>query len=169
MSFLCKTLFSFFFFVNNVICGTETRYYTVANPSVNGAGLGTLVDESVYNAADENARGTFTGGYITGGVKVKGAGASFTMNGGAIIANYTDCYGGGISVGDNGSNRLCTLAINGGTIARNRSGRNGGAENYCRQSLEAAANISREKTMGYIDGLPCEQEKKEYMKSLITA
>ena len=149
-------------------CGTETRYYVVADPTANGAGLGTVVDESTYQVADENAKGTFTGGYITGGVisggldnqhligggvnveggaftmyggtiignrtcinsggvKVKGAGASFTMNGGAIIANYNDCYGGGISVGDNGSNRLCTLVINGGTIARNWSGRNGGA------------------------------------------
>ena len=148
-------------------CGTDTRYYTVANPSVNGAGLGTIVDEAAYNAADENARGTFKGGFITGGVisgaadgnhliggvnvdcgsftmnggtiignkvcinaggvKVRGAGASFTMNGGAILANYNDCYGGGISVGDNAADHLCTLTINEGLIARNWSGRNGGA------------------------------------------
>ena len=149
-------------------CGTETRYYTVANPAVNGARLGTVVDKSAYDAAGENARGTFTGGYITGGnitgaadgnhligggvnvdcgkftmyagtiignkvcinaggVKVKGAGASFTMNGGAILANYNDCYGGAISVGDNNAGRLCTVTINGGTIAHNWSGRNGGA------------------------------------------
>ena len=151
--------------------GTQTRYYTVADPTANGAGLGTVVDKSAYDAAAANAKGTFKGGYITGGVisgpadgnrligggvnvdggaftmyggtiignrtcinsggvKVKGAGASFTMNGGAIIANYNDCYGGAISVGDNGSNRLCTLVINGGTIARNWSGRNGGALHF---------------------------------------
>ena len=152
-------------------CSSELRYYTVANPTANGAGLGTVVDKSAYDAASENARGTFTGGYITGGVisgnadaqhligggvnvaggsftmyggtiignkvcinggavKVKGAGASFVMNGGALLANYNDCYGGAISVGDNSSSRLCTLTINGGTIARNWSGRNGGAIHF---------------------------------------
>ena len=147
--------------------GKQTRYYTVANPSANGAGLGTVVSESEYNAADENARGTFTGGYITGGVisgaadgnhligggvnvdcgtftmyggtiignkvcinaggvKVRGKGASFTMNGGGIIANYNDCYGGAISIGDNNAGNTGSVTINGGTIARNWSGRNGG-------------------------------------------
>ncbi|MBQ7718034.1 MAG: DUF4402 domain-containing protein [Clostridia bacterium] len=176
-------------------CGTETRYYTVENPSANGAGLGKIVDESTYNSADENARGTFTGGYITGGnitgatdanhligggvnvhygaftmnggtiignmvcinaggVKVKGAGASFTMNGGAIIANYNGCYGGAISVGDNGSNRLCTVTVNGGTIARNWSGRNGGAfhtDGYGHTFLINGGSIVNNYTNGYYD------------------
>ena len=149
-------------------CGTNTRYYKVASPTVNGAGLGSIVSKSTYDSLSENERGTFKGGYITGGeitgnadnqhligggvnvdggaftmnggtifgnkvcinagaVKVKGAGASFTMNGGQLIANYNDCYGGAISVGDNNASRLCTVNINGGTIARNWSGRNAGA------------------------------------------
>ena len=176
-------------------CGTETRYYTVANPSVNGAGLGTITDESTYNSADENARGTFKGGYITGGVisgaadgnhligggvnvdcgsftmnggtiignktcinaggvKVKGAGASFTMNGGAILANYNDCYGGGISVGDNSGSRLCTVAVNGGTIARNWSGRNAGAihlDGYKHTLSITGGSIVNNYTNGYYD------------------
>ena len=178
-------------------CGTETRYYTIENPSPNGAGLGTIVDESTYNAADENARGTFVGGYITGGVitgeqdgnhligggvnvvngsftmyggtiignwvcingggvKVKGAGASFTMNGGAILANYNQCYGGGISVGDNNSSRLCTLVINGGTIARNWSGRNGGAihfDSYAHTFVLTGGTIVNNYTNGNFESL----------------
>jgi hypothetical protein len=176
-------------------CGTETRYYTVANPAANGAGLGTVVDKSVYDSASENARGTFTGGYITGGVitgaldnahligggvnidggtfnmyggtiignnvcingggvKVKGAGASFTMNNGAILANYNGCYGGAISVGDNNGSRLCTVTINGGTIARNWSGRNGGAihtDNYGHTYVIAGGSIVNNYTNGYYE------------------
>jgi len=149
-------------------CATATRYYRVTDPSANGAGLGTIISKAAYDNLSDKERGTFTGGYITGGnitgnadnqhligggvnvdggsftmnggtifgnkvcinagaVKVKGAGASFIMNGGALLANYNDCYGGAISVGDNNASRLCTVNINGGTIARNWSGRNAGA------------------------------------------
>ena len=149
-------------------CGTTERYYRITDPSANGAGLGTIISKAAYDNLSDKERGTFTGGYITGGkitgnadnqhligggvnvnggaftmnggtifgnkvcinagaVKVKGAGASFTMNGGALLANYNDCYGGAISVGDNNASRLCTVNINGGTIARNWSGRNAGA------------------------------------------
>ena len=42
-----------------------------------------------------------------------------------------------------------------------------GVVEYCKKSLNVSLNISKEKTMEYIDKLPCETEKKVYMKSLI--
>ena len=109
-------------------CGKKTRYYTVASPSENGAGLGTIVDESTYNAADENARGTFKGGYITGG-QITGAQdnqhligggvnvdkGSFTMNGGTIIGNKTCINSGGVKVKGAGA----SFVMNDGAILAN--------------------------------------------------
>lgn len=44
---------------------------------------------------------------------------------------------------------------------------NGGLAEYCKKSLGISLKISKEKTMEYIEKLPCESEKKAYMKSLI--
>ena len=43
---------------------------------------------------------------------------------------------------------------------------NGGIEEYCKKSLRMALNISREKTLEYIDKLPCDFERKAEMKAL---
>ena len=117
-------------------CGTETRYYTVADPAANGAGLGTVVDKSVYDAAGENERGTFTGGYITGGSITGGAdanhligggvnvdGGSFTMNGGTIIGNRVCINGGAVKVKGAGA----SFTMNGGAILANYNDCYGGA------------------------------------------
>ena len=111
-------------------CDDETtHYYTVDDPSPNGAGLGRVVDESTYQAAGENARGTFKGGYITGGSitgenngtsHLVGGGVnvdsgSFTLNGGTIIGNSVTWNGGGVKV--RGKNASFTM--NGGAILAN--------------------------------------------------
>lgn len=44
----------------------------------------------------------------------------------------------------------------------------GGSEEYCKESLSKALNISKEKTMEYIDQLYCEPEYKARMKELIS-
>ncbi|MBQ6921741.1 MAG: hypothetical protein IJQ66_01495 [Clostridia bacterium] len=43
----------------------------------------------------------------------------------------------------------------------------GGIEEFCKKSLLLALKISKEKTIEYIDKLPCEAEEKAKMKSLI--
>ena len=116
-------------------CGTKTRYYTVANATANGAGLGTVVDESTYNAAAENARGTFKGGYITGGnitgelnnQHLIGGGVNvdsghFTMYGGNIIGNHTNINSGGVKVKGAGA----SFTMNGGAILANMTDCYGG-------------------------------------------
>ena len=110
-------------------CDETIHYYTVDDPSPNGSGLGKVVDESNYNAANENARGTFKGGYITGGSvtgentgtsHLVGGGVnvdsgSFTLNGGTIIGNSVTWNGGGVKV--RGKNASFTM--NGGAILAN--------------------------------------------------
>ena len=44
----------------------------------------------------------------------------------------------------------------------------GGSEKYCRKSLSLAINISKEKTLEYIDLLYCEPEYKARMKELVS-
>ena len=148
-------------------CGTTERYYRITDPSANGAGLGTIISKADYDNLSDKERGTFTGGYITGGkakdgggvqvnggsfiqyggtiignaatgndsrgggVRVMGQNGSFTMEGGAILANKCDYYGGGIGLGRNSNggyaNEKSTMTINGGTLQYNWSGKNGGA------------------------------------------
>ena len=43
----------------------------------------------------------------------------------------------------------------------------GGSEEYCKKSLSSAINISKEKTLEYIDLLYCEPEYKAMLKSLV--
>ncbi|MBQ7642430.1 MAG: glycosyltransferase [Clostridia bacterium] len=45
---------------------------------------------------------------------------------------------------------------------------NGGLKEYCKKSLEISLKISKEKTLGYIDKLPCDSAKKAEMKALIS-
>ena len=117
-------------------CGEETSYYVVQNPSVNGAGLGVVVEKSVYDEADENARGTFVGGYITGGVISGSAdnahligggvnvnGGAFTMNGGTIIGNKVCINGGAVKVKGAGA----SFTMNGGALLANYNDCYGGA------------------------------------------
>ncbi|MBO4572679.1 MAG: InlB B-repeat-containing protein [Clostridia bacterium] len=117
-------------------CGEETRYYVVENPSVNGAGLGVVVEKDVYDAADENARGTFVGGYITGGAITGAAdnahligggvnvnGGAFTMNGGTIIGNKVCINGGAIKLKGAGA----SFTMNGGALIANYNDCYGGA------------------------------------------
>ncbi|MBE5763170.1 MAG: hypothetical protein E7338_02985 [Clostridiales bacterium] len=104
---------------------STTYYYIVESPKENGAGLATICDEDTYNATPENARGTFTGGYITGGNADKGAGinangATVSINGGTIIGNSADAHGGAGIALNNG-----TLAITGGVIKCNETLGNG--------------------------------------------
>ncbi len=98
---------------------STTYYYIVESPKENGAGLATICDEDTYNVTPENARGTFTGGYITGGNADKGAGinvngATVSIKGGTIIGNSAAAHGGGGIALTGG-----TLAITGGVIKCN--------------------------------------------------
>ena len=43
---------------------------------------------------------------------------------------------------------------------------NGGIKEFCKKSLRVALDISREKTLEYIDKLPCDFERKAEMKAL---
>ena len=43
----------------------------------------------------------------------------------------------------------------------------GNSEKYCKESLEKAFSISKEKTFEYIEKLPCGPEQKEKMKSML--
>ena len=116
--------------------GKETRYYVVDEPSINGAGLGRVVDKSEYDAAAENARGTFVGGYITGGCitgaqdnnhliggGVNVAGGAFTMYGGTIIGNWVCINGAAVKVKGTGA----SFVMNGGALLANYNQCYGGA------------------------------------------
>ena len=76
-------------------------------------------------ATDDDAKGSFVGGYITGGIKSQGGGvyaedgAEFTMNGGTIIGNIAG-QGGGVYVNSG------TFTMNGGKITENIAQGSGG-------------------------------------------
>ena len=121
--------------LNDSNAENQTHYYTVASPKENGAGLATVCDEATYNSASEIARGTFTGGYITGGSAVAGAGVcvnngTLYMNGGTIIGNTATgsnvTYGGGVALRT--SNDAFTMA--GGAIIGNTALCGGGVSVY---------------------------------------
>lgn len=89
---------------------TTTHYYTIASPAANGAGLAKVVDEATYNAAS-GTKGTFLGGYITGGRSTGSnaygagiyvhAGGRVNMYGGTIIGNEltgNTTGGGGVEI-----------------------------------------------------------------------
>lgn len=110
--------------------GITTHYFTISNLENNGAGLGTICDEATYNAASENARGTFKGGYLTGstvsspntinpypggGMYIKPGGIA-TMNGGTMIG--MNCSDGAGCIGNEGD-----FTLNDGSLIYNRDGR----------------------------------------------
>ena len=109
--------------------GSTTHYYTLANVESNGAAFATICDEATYEAAAADARGTFTGGYLTGANPLVNTGNPYpgggiyilqngvvTMNGGTIIGNIaSNCAGG---VGSYGK-----FIMNDGNIIYNRSRR----------------------------------------------
>ena len=127
--------------------GNTTHYFTYERYKGYDAGLATICDKATYDAASEDSRGTFSGGYITGlhitadSPVARGAfrvesGATLTMNGGTIIGNYCDNSASGVCSDGvfvmNGGNmiynvnrqgainpRYGTLVINGGNISHN--------------------------------------------------
>lgn len=127
--------------------GDTTHYFTYERYKGYDAGLATICDKTTYDAASEDSRGTFSGGYITGlhitadSPVARGAfrvesGATLTMNGGTIIGNYCDNSASGVCSDGvfvmNGGNmiyntnrqgainpRYGTLVINGGNISHN--------------------------------------------------
>ena len=111
-------------------CGDTTRYYylEVNNKYYYGRGyvVASETDDNYANAGD-GQKGTFKGGFITGGqahsgggVFVDGPGRSFTMNGGTIIGNRAS-NGGGVEVDDDSD-----FTMNGGIITGNQADYNGG-------------------------------------------
>ena len=44
----------------------------------------------------------------------------------------------------------------------------GGKEEYCKKSLNIATDISKEKTLYYIDKLPCQSDRKAFMREMVT-
>ncbi len=92
----------------------ERHYYTVANPDTNGAGLATVCNKDAYDQY-EGTKGTFEGGYITGGT---GTGKQMPS---------TEYWGGGIylegSVSASSENKL---TMTGGTIIGNQAKEGGG-------------------------------------------
>lgn len=101
---------------------TTTHYYTIQN------NLATVVDEATYNASSDT-KGTFTGGYITGGNHSNTSSITLTnesrldMYGGTIIGTTTslDQNGGGVNI-----QSQCTFRMYGGNIIGNRSKNGGG-------------------------------------------
>lgn len=127
--------------------GNTTHYFTHERYKGYDAGLATVCDKATYDAASEDSRGTFEGGYLTGLSIVKGEvsqsgffkieeNSSVTMNGGTIIGIYADyssscvCSNGTFIMNDgnmiyNVNARGCInarsgiLTINGGNISHN--------------------------------------------------
>lgn len=101
---------------------TTTHYYTIQN------NLATVVDEATYNASSDT-KGTFTGGYITGGNHSNTSSITLTnesrldMYGGTIIGTTTSLAqnGGGVNI-----QSQCTFRMYGGNIIGNRSKNGGG-------------------------------------------
>ena len=111
-------------------CGDTTRYYylEVNNKYYYGRGyvVASETDDNYANAGD-GQKGTFKGGFITGGqahsgggVFVDGSGRSFTMNSGTIIGNFV-AFGGGVYVTNGGA-----FTMNGGNIIGNKATSSGG-------------------------------------------
>ncbi|MBR6329488.1 MAG: InlB B-repeat-containing protein [Lachnospiraceae bacterium] len=110
------------------------HYYIVESPAENGAGLAKVCDEADYNSF-EGTKGTFTGGYITGGKgskKTKNGningggicafdGSELHLSGGTIIGNEAEDFGGGVFAKEN-----VTFVMDGGSIIGNHSKRKGG-------------------------------------------
>ena len=122
-------------------CGTTVRYYYIgASSTYNSSCLGAIVEsESDSKYVNAERRGSFVGGYITGGYgssysgsTVFGGGVlvdggSFTMNGGCIFGNRLSVRdggngGGGVAVRKTSS----SFVMNGGYIIGNHAGRFGG-------------------------------------------
>lgn len=102
---------------------TTTHYYTIQN------NLATVVDEATYNASSDT-KGTFTGGYITGGNHSNTSSITLTnesrldMYGGTIIGTTTlssGQSGGGVNI-----QTRSTFRMYGGNIIGNRSVHGGG-------------------------------------------
>ncbi|MBR2187411.1 MAG: hypothetical protein IJ857_08745, partial [Lachnospiraceae bacterium] len=113
----------------------NTQYYIVNDPDTNGAGLATVCDEAAYNSFN-GTKGTFTGGYITGGKgnkyglaggsnEYRGGGidvyGTLNMIGGTVIGNEAKEHVGGIYAYINSY-----IEIKDSTISGNRAGNTGG-------------------------------------------
>ena len=110
-------------------CGDTTRYYYLDSVG-KGHVVASETDDNYANAGD-GQKGTFKGGFITGGrpatsgggVRIVGSGCSFTMNGGTIIGNEA-AFGGGVNVSGLGN----SFTMNGGAIIGNAAADGGGVE-----------------------------------------
>ena len=108
-------------------CGDTTRYYYLDADGLGHVAASETDDQ--YANAGEGQKGTFEGGFITGGkpdasgggVYIYGSGRSFTMNGGSIIGNRAS-WGGGVAVDDG------DFTMNGGIITGNRASYGGGVD-----------------------------------------
>ena len=107
-----------------------THYYIIPSAATNGAGLAKVVDEETYNAAS-GTKGTFLGGYITGGMNTdeQAYGAGIHVNGsgrlniygGTIIGNEltgNTTGGGGVQIEGNSDPEFY---MHGGNIIGNRA------------------------------------------------
>ena len=124
-------------------CGTAEHYYYIGAASTyNSSCLGALVSStSDSNYVNAQRRGSFKGGYITGGYGTNYSnpgstvfgggvfvdGGSFVMNGGCIFGNRLSVRdggngGGGVAVRKSSS----SFVMNGGYIIGNHAGRFGG-------------------------------------------
>ena len=111
---------------------TTTHYYTITDAATNGAGLAKVVDQATYNAAS-GTKGTFLGGYITGGrntadnaygagVHLNGNNCRLDIYGGTIIGNEligNTTGGGGVQI--EGSYNNAKFYMYGGNIIGNRA------------------------------------------------
>ena len=110
-------------------CGDTTRYYYLDADGLGHVAASDTDDQ--YANAGEGQKGTFEGGFITGGktttygggVRFYDSGKSFTMNGGTIIGNRAGS-GGGVDL-NNGND----FTMNGGIIIGNRADDYGGGVN----------------------------------------
>ena len=122
-------------------CGTTEHYYYIgATSTYNSNCLGAIVaSQSDTNYVNAERRGSFVGGYITGGYGTNYSGStvfgggvfvdggSFVLNGGCIFGNRLSVRdggngGGGVAVRKTSS----SFVMNGGYIIGNHAGRFGG-------------------------------------------
>lgn len=114
--------------------GDTTQYFTIVDRyDGNGAGFATVCDKATYDAADENLRGTFQGGYITGGNIISTgfyqskAGAITVMTGGELDFKAGTIIGNsGGTESPGGVSSFGTFTLNGGNIIYNRGRRGSG-------------------------------------------
>ena len=123
---------------------TTTHYYTITDAATNGAGLAKVVDQATYNSA-LGTKGTFLGGYITGGrntasnaygagVHLNGNNCRLDIYGGTIIGNEltgNTTGGGGVQI--EGSSNNAKFYMYGGNIIGNRAAYGGAV--YIRSGL----------------------------------